>query len=197
MRLDDVVLERASDLGNAFRAEVVGALAALHPAYLRDWQSQLGDTLANRLAPSFARSPSRYRPDNDGSQQLFLYSLPYFLALCHQIGAQPWIVIPTTFYDSEFAGLGTYLAQAQAIYNFNEIVVEFGDENWNSDFRPAGVENPVPMGQLSDRAFRTIRQAAGSTVPLHFEVNGQFVNPWIGQQAIANAPNADAVDVGP
>lgn len=197
VRLDDVTLERSSDVPGAFRAEVIGALTALHPSYLRDWQSQLGDTLANRLATSFARSPSRYRPDSDGSQQLFLYSLPDFLALCHQIGAQPWIVVPTTLYDSEFMGLGSYLAQAQATYRFSEIVVEFGNENWNSDFRPAGIENPVPMGQLADRAFKAIRQSAGSLVPLHFEVNSQFVNPLIGQQAIANAPNADAVDIGP
>jgi hypothetical protein len=197
VRLDDVTLERSSDVPNAFRAEVIGALKVLHPSFLRDWQSQLGDTLNNRLASSFARSPSRYRPDADGSQQLFLYSLPDFLALCAQIGAQPWIVVPTTLYDSEFAGLGTYLAQAQATYQFSEIVVEFGNENWNSTFRPAGIENPVPMGQLADRAFRAIRQSAGASVPLHFEVNSQFVNPWIGQQAIANAPNADAVDVGP
>ena len=190
VRLDDVTLERVSDLPSPFRAEVVGALTALHPSYLRDWQSQLGDTLTNRLASSFARSPARYRPDPDGSQQLFLYSLPDFLALCNQIGAQPWIVVPTTFYDSEFAALGTYLANAQTTYNFSEIVVEFGNENWNSDFRPAGIENPVPMGQLANRAFSVIRQAAGSSVPLHFEVNSQFVNPWIGQQALANAPTA-------
>ncbi len=197
VRLDDVTLERSLDLPNAFRAEVIGALTALHPSYLRDWQSQLGDTTANRLATSFARSPSRYRPDPDGSQQLFLYSLPDFLALCNQIGAQPWIVVPTTLYDSEFAALGTYLAQAQATYHFSEIVAEFGNENWNSDFRPAGIENPVPMGQLANRAFATISQSAGSSVPLHFEVNSQFVNPWIGQQAIANAPAASAADVGP
>jgi hypothetical protein len=197
VRLDDVTLERASDVPNAFRAEVVGALTALHPSYLRDWQSQLGDTLTNRLVSAFARSPTRYRPDPDGSQQLFLYSLPDFLALSNHIGAQPWIVVPTTLYDSEFAALGTYLAQAQATYNFSEIVVEFGNENWNSDFRPAGIENPITMGQLANRAFTQIRQAAGASVPLHFEVNSQFVNPWIGQQAIANAPAANAADVGP
>ena len=197
MRLDDVTLERCSDLPHGFRAEVIGALKALHPSYLRDWESQLGDTLENRLATSFARSPSRYRPDSDGSQQLFLYSLPDFLELCQQIGAQPWIVVPTTLYDAEFAGLGTYLARAQATYRFSEMVVEFGNENWNSDFRAAGIENPVSMGRLANRAFRLIRQSAGSSVPLHFEVNSQFVNPWIGQQALANAPNADAIDVGP
>ncbi|HEY1851272.1 MAG TPA: hypothetical protein VGG60_09635 [Candidatus Binataceae bacterium] len=196
VRLDDVVLERLSDAPGAFRAEVTDALRALHPSYLRDWQSQLGDTLANRLAGSFARSPSRYRPDSDGSQQLFLYSLPDFLALCARVGAQPWVVVPTTFYDSELAGLGTYLAQAQATYHFSEIVVEFGNENWNSDFRPAGIEDPAVMGQLAERAFSAIRRAAGPSVPLHFEINGQFVNPWIGQRALAQAPDADAIDVG-
>ena len=50
VRLDDVVLGRLSDATGPFRAEVTDALTALHPSYLRDWQSQLGDTLANRLA---------------------------------------------------------------------------------------------------------------------------------------------------
>ena len=102
----------------------------------------------------------------------------------------------TTFYDSEFTGFGNYLAQAQATYHFSEIVVEFGNENWNSDFRPAGIEDPAVMRQLAERSFKASRQAAGPSVPLHFEVNGQFVNPWIGQQALAYAPTADAVDVG-
>jgi hypothetical protein len=197
VRLDDIVLERVSDAPGAFRAEVTDSLTTLHPSYLRDWQSQLGDTLANRLATPFARSPSRYRLDNDGSQQLFLYSLPQFLALCARIGALPWVVVPTTFYDSELTGFGTYLVQAQATYHFREIVVEFGNENWNSDFRSAGIEDPTVMGQLAERAFSAIRRAAGPSVPLHFEINGQFVNPWIGQQALAQAPDADAVDVGP
>jgi len=63
--LDDVELGRAESQPAAFRREVVEALATLHPAYLRDWQGQLGDTLENRLAPEGARRASRYRPGGD------------------------------------------------------------------------------------------------------------------------------------
>ena len=198
VRLDDVQLGRTSDLlAGGFRAEVIGALQNLHPGYLRDWQFQSGDTLHNRLANAFGRGPSRWVPDSANNMQNFLYSLPDFLALCAQLKAQPWIVVPTTFYDSEFTALGHYLAQAQSTYNFREIVVEFGDENWNGVFRSASIGDAARMGQAANRAFTLLRAAAGASVPLHLDVNGQFVNIGVGQQAITNAPQADAVDVAP
>jgi hypothetical protein len=176
---------------------MIEALKALRPGYLRDWQGQLGDTLKNRLAPIFARRPVRYNPDPQNDGQAFMYSLPDFLALCHMIGARPWIVVPTTFYDSEFAGLGDYLVAAQKIYRFSEIVVEFGNENWNGIFRSAGIQNPQVMGQAANRAFLLLRGSAGRSMPLHLVVNGFFANAPFGEQALLNAPAADAVDVAP
>jgi hypothetical protein len=198
VHLDDVQLGSTSDLANgAWRSEVISTLKQLHPGYLRDWQGQLGDTITNRLATAFGRAPTRYNPDPADDEQWFLYSLPDFLSLCQQVGAKPWIVLPTTLYDSEFTALGKYLMRAQQMYNFGEIVVEFGDENWNSVFRGAGIQNPVVMAQAANSGFTLLRAAAGQSVPLHLVVNGQFVNPWIGQQAIINAPQADGVDVAP
>jgi hypothetical protein len=198
VHLDDVQLGLASDLaGGAWRAQVVSKLSQLHPGYLRDWQGQLGDTAANRLAPILGRAPTRYNPDPADNQQNFFYSLPDFLSLCQQVGAQPWIVLPTTLYSAEYTALGQYLAQAQRSYNFSEVVVEWGNENWNAVFRGGGIENPVTMAQAANSGFALLRAAAGSVVPLHLVVNGQFANPWVGQQAISNAPQADAVDVAP
>jgi hypothetical protein len=198
VRLDDVQLGLVSDLaGGAWRAQVVSKLSQLHPGYLRDWQGQLGDTAANRLAPILGRAPTRYNPDPADNQQNFFYSLPDFLSLCQQVGAQPWIVLPTTLYSAEYTALGQYLAQAQRSYNFSEVVVEWGNENWNAVFRGGGIENPVTMAQAANSGFALLRAAAGSVVPLHLVVNGQFANPWVGQQAISNAPQADAVDVAP
>jgi len=198
VHLDDVQLGSVSDLANgAWRSQVISTLNALHPGYLRDWQNQLGDTAQNRLASIFGRGPSRYNPDPTNSQQNFSYSIPDLLSLCAQVGATPWIVLPTTLYKSEYTAIGQYLAQAQSTYNFSEIVVEFGDENWNSVFRGGSIQNPATMGQAANVGFTLLRAAAGSSVPLHLEVNSQYVNPWIGQQAIQNAPQADAVDVGP
>jgi hypothetical protein len=198
VHLDDVQLGSVNDLAQgAWRSEMISTLTQLRPGYLRDWQGQLGDTMTNRLASAFARAPTHYNPDLADDQQWFFYSLPDFLSLCQQIGAKPWIVLPTTLSSSEFTALGQYLIQAQQTYNFGEIVVEFGDENWNSVFRAAGIQNPVVMAHAANRGFTLLRAAAGSSVPLHLVVNGQFVNPWVGQQAIINAPQADAVDVAP
>jgi hypothetical protein len=106
--LDDVDLRRTDDTAQPFRHEVVAMLKRLHPAYLRDWQGQLADTLANRIALQFARKSYRYRPGDD-SQTDFGYSLRDFLDLCLDIKASPWIVVPTVFDDADCSGLGDYL----------------------------------------------------------------------------------------
>jgi hypothetical protein len=197
VRLDDVQLGRSSDFPGAWREELVGALTAMRPGYLRDTQGQLGDTLANRIGDAFARGPTRYVPDPSNVSMSYLYGLTDFLSLCHEVGAQPWIVLPTTLYDSELTGLGQYLAHQQSTYNFSEIVLEWGNENWNPMFRGASILEPGVMGQAANRAFGLIRESAGSTLPLHLVVNGQFVNPWMGSTALANAPLANATDIAP
>lgn len=197
VRLDDVQLGRVIDSASAWRTEVVQGLQTLHPGYLRDLQLQLGDTMNNRIAPIFGRGPQRWQPDPARVLYNFPYGLPEFLSLCQQIGAQPWIVIPTAFYDNELTQLGNYLASEQAIYKFSEIIVEFGNENWNPIFRPASIPDPGRMAQAANRAFGLIRTAAGSAVPLHLVVNGQFVNPSYGWAVLNNTPQADAIDVAP
>jgi hypothetical protein len=197
VRLDDVQLGRKSDFPGAWREELVGALTAMRPGYLRDTQGQLGDTLANRIGDAFARGPTRYVPDPNNTNTSYLYGLTDFLSLCQQVGAQPWIVVPPTFYDSELTGLGRYLAREQSTYRFSEIVVEWGNENWNPIFRPASIPDPAVMAQAANRAFALIRQGAGSAVPLHMVVNGQFVSQWVSTTALTNAPLADAVDIAP
>jgi hypothetical protein len=197
VRIDDVQLARTSDLPSPWRAEVLQTLQTLHPGYLRDLQSQLGDTMTNRLAPIFGRSPQRWQPDPTNTQATFLYGLPEFLNLCKFVGAQPWIVVPTGLYDAEFTQLGTYLAQQQSTYQFNEIVVEFGNENWNKMFRGGSIPDAVTMGKAANRGFGLLRAAAGPLVPLHLVLTGLFVDPSVAQNALNNAPQADAVDIAP
>jgi hypothetical protein len=119
--LDAVDLRALSSATTSFRSELIDALRVLHPGYLRDWQGQLGDTLANRLAPPFARHPTRYRP---GDETQFSYSLPEFLDLCRNVGALPWVVVPTTFSDVELTGLGKFLAAQNTSRRFSEIALE-------------------------------------------------------------------------
>ena len=173
--LDDVSLSSLDSSSSAFRHEVLEVLAKLHPAYLRDWQGQLGDTLDNRLAPAEGRRASRYRPGGDEATA-FGYSLPEFLDLCRQVRANPWIVVPTTFTDAEWAGLGRYLKSRSGDDRFSEIVVEFGNENWNRIFSPAGIMDPARHAEAAARGFRTLTDAGGA-LPIQAVVNAQFANP--------------------
>jgi len=192
--LDDVDLRAMNSAPTPFRAEVIAALRALHPGYLRDWQGQLADTLANRIAPAFARHPTRYRP---GDQTQFGYSLPDFLDLCRRVDARPWIVVPATFSDSELVGLGKFLAAQNAARRFDEIALEFGNENWNAIFRPAAIPDPQTYGAVASRAFRLIREGAGAAPPLRMIVGGQYANPGLDARLAANAPAADTLAVAP
>ena len=190
--IDDVELGAVQSDGSPFRAEVVSALRQLRPGYLRDWQGQMGDTLANRLASAPGRKASRYRPDNEGTD--FFYSLPEFLDLCTRVEALPWIIVPPTFTDDELIGLGRYLGSQS---KFAEILLEFGNENWNSVFRPAGIPDPVAHGAAATRAFEKIRAGAGSHAPLKMIVNGQHTNAEYTSRFARYAPTADLLALGP
>lgn len=173
--LDDVDLRRDQDRGFPFRREVVEVLERLRPAYLRDWQGQLGDSLANRLANSFARKSYRYRPGDD-TQTDYGYGLRDFLDLCVRVNASPWIVLPTVLTEAECGGLGAYLAQQPDLARFPEILVEFGNENWNSLFRPAGIPDPIAHGHAADRCFRAMKlQARG--MPIRTVINAHVADP--------------------
>jgi Glycosyl transferases group 1 len=173
--LDDVELTKVDTESIAFRHEAVELLRRLHPGYLRDWQGQLGDTLANRLAPPEGRRASRYRPGGDEATD-FGYSLPEFLDLCRTIHARPWIVVSPAFSDQEWTDLGRYLRNRASEDAFPEILVEFGNENWNSIFSAAGIADPVRHAETASRGFRMLLQGAGN---LHVRpvVNAQYANP--------------------
>lgn len=193
--LDDVELRPATE-ESAFRREVVDALLRLRPAYLRDWQGQLGDTFANRIADPFERRASRYRPGGLEETQ-FLYSLPEFLELCYRVGANPWIIVPTTFSDEEFLHLGRFLAEHAGPNRFDEVLVEFGNENWNPLFRPAGIADPKTHAQVFDRAVSGIRNGAGGRVRILAVANGQHANPAYAIEVSRLAKTADVLAVAP
>ena len=173
--VDDVELgAAASPQAGGFRAEVVDTLRVLRPGYLRDWQGQLADTPANRLAAPLARRPVRYRPGLNELQ--FTYSLPEFLALAAEVGARPWVVLPSTSTPQQAREFGRALAQGWQRHRFEEIVVEHGNEHWNAIFRPAGIADAKVLAQVADAAFAALREGAGATVPLHRVIGTQFVD---------------------
>lgn len=193
--LDDVSLAPDNADPTGFRAEVVEVLQRVQPGYLRDWQGQLGDTWDNRVAAPFARRATRYRPGPDDGA--YLYGLPEFLDLCKRIGSKPWVTLPTTLMGPEYEAFGQYLAQRMATDGFDEIVVEFGNENWNMMFRPGGIPDPVILGRAASEAFARVRKGAGPGPRLRFAVDGQHVNPERALKSLDNTPNADLLVVAP
>ena len=173
--LDDASFHPRTANPTAFRDEVVETLRTLRPGYLRDWQGQLGDTLANRLAPAAARRPTRYRPGGPEATD-FAYSLPEFLALSHEIGAIPWVVLPATFTSAEWAEAGAILRAKAEEYGFREIAVEFGNENWNELFRPAGILSASRLTEAAGRAFTSLLEGAGNDPRIRPVLGGSFSN---------------------
>lgn len=176
-----------------FNPQLIRLLEHLRPGYLRDWQGQLGDTLDNRLATPFARRTSRYRPGDAD----FGYGLPEFLDLNHLVGAQPWLILPTTFSPDEARELGAWLAVKIDEYGFDDVIVEFGNENWNAIFRPAGIQNPDHHGAAADRLFSALRAGAGDHPALRTAINAQYVNPHSALRFAAASRQADILGVAP
>lgn len=176
-----------------FNPALIELLRQLQPGYLRDWQGQLGDSLDNRLAEPFARRTSRYRPGHSD----FHYGLPEFIDLCDLLGAHPWLVMPTTFSVEEAYALGQWLAVQIAHYGFDEIVVEFGNENWNAIFRPAGIQDPERHGQAADRLFAALKAGAGDHPALQTAINAQHANPHAALRFARASRYADLLGLAP
>jgi hypothetical protein len=194
--VDDVELSAAlPPYAGGFRAEVVDTLRALRPGYLRDWQGQLADTPANRTAAPWARRPVRYRPGTNEVQ--FTYSLPDFLALAAEVGARPWVVLPSTATPEQAREFGRALAHGWHRHRFVEIVVEHGNEHWNAIFRPAGITDAKVLAQVADAAFAALREGAGAVVPLHLVIGTQFVDGAAAGRMAALSQQSEGVAVAP
>ena len=176
-----------------FNPRLIDLLKQLRPGYLRDWQGQLGDTLSNRLAPPFARRTMRYRSgDSD-----FGYGLPEFLDLNRLVGAQPWLILPTTFSPDEARQLGAWLAASIDRHGFEEVIVEFGNENWNAIFRPAGIQHPEHHGAAADRLFAALRAGSGAHPAIRSAINAQHVNPSAALRFASASRGADILALAP
>ena len=176
-----------------FSPQLIHLLKQLRPGYLRDWQGQLGDTLGNRLAPPFARRTTRYRPGESD----FGYGLPEFLDLNRVVGAQPWLILPTTFGPDEARQLGAWLAGRISEHGFEEVIVEFGNENWNAIFRPAGIQDPEHHGAAADRLFTALREGADGHPAIRTAINAQYANPHAALRFAKASHEADILALAP
>lgn len=193
--IDDAYLGELETGTAGFRHVTVETIKALRPGYLRDWQGQLGDTFNNRIADEYSHQPVRYRPGEHEIQ--YHYSLEDFFSLCADVRANPWVVAPTTLSDQEWRMFGEYLHKAANRYGFKEILVEFGNENWNAIFRPAGITDTAHHAQAADRAFRLIKLGSSGDKRLLPVINAQYVNPESPKAVAAASTEASRVAVAP
>ncbi len=180
-----------------WRQDIIDMLKAIRPSYLRDWQGQLADTFRNRTIDVFGRQCWTMRLTGGAGSPSFGYSIPDFLELCTQVQATPWMIIPTTLTDSELTQFGQFLAQNADTSKFPEIVLEFGNENWNWLFRSGGIPVPAAHGPVADRAFDFITAASGPNVNINRVINGQFYSPGLTLQFAQAASHYDTMAVAP
>lgn len=198
LELDEVYLGEATPGAGGFRTAVVDTLRQLQPGYLRDWQGQLGDTAANRVAAGAARRPVRYRAGD--AEVLHTHSVQQVVALSQAVGARPWLVLPTTFSASEAAQFGTELRRLMGAAHLDQVVVEFGNENWNPLFSSAGLVNAATHREAAQRAMAALRVGFGSQQPGGPELV-TMVNARLGDgeslSAFGPLPAVDRVSVAP
>jgi hypothetical protein len=171
--IDDIFLGANNNGELVFRKELIDALKALKPSYLREFPSP-GNTWENHIAPPAKRKSWVSFTIGNPSQNIFNYSLTEFLDLCQLVGANPWIIIPPTFSDYECSQMGTFLAENAPKSKFSEIILEFGSENWNWMNRPLAIPYQKEYGFVADRAFDVISKAVNKRSNLKFLVNGEY-----------------------
>lgn len=193
--VDDVWLGKVEGQSSFFRKEVVEHLKALKPAFIREL-FHLGDTFENRISDTDERKSFTIRIAGSESRT-WSYSLDEFLALCDEVGANPWLVIPTPFTDKENQQLGQYLAEHANSERFSKVILEFGNENWNWLYRPMGIPYPEVHGEVADRAFEYIQLGAGNSDNLKFVINGQYGYTELTKRFIEGVQRADGIAIAP
>ena len=216
--LDDVSLERVdgdSTNHTAFRDAVVETLRQLHPGVLRMMASTagIGSTIDNLLAPPRARQRSGYRLWYEPIDDIPV-GIPEFLELCREVGAEPWIVIPTAITPEGTRELAEYLAGGATTKGgalraavgqvrpwtqvFPTIHIELGNEPWNPIFAGESMEDPDAYGRRANAVFRAFRADAGSAAARFDLVVGTNVrDPYRNRAMLAAVPSANTLAIAP
>ena len=181
----------------AFRDEVVQTLRDLHPGTLRymDNGASFGSSLANLLAPTFARQRSGHSTQETRTEDIPI-GLPDFLTLCKAIQADPWITVPPGLTPTEATQLITYLKP----WTFHTIHLELGNEQWNNrSFAGATINDPTAYAHRAAAIFAAMRATPGFD-PHKFDlIMGSWLAvPWWTQQELAAANDqADSIALAP
>jgi len=219
--VDDAALYSIDDVNpTVFTDAFVDRMRALRPGILRDWSTQLGATLDAQLAEPFARPTNGSRPDSH-SPGSYGYSLPEFLELAREVGAEPWYVMPPTLSPEDLLGLVEYLAapadgahpyadrraalgqKAPWTEVFGRIHLELGNEMWGSGrsddpFFGASMNGGVRLGAISSDRFAILRSSPYFD-PASFDliIGGQAGYAGRQREIEQNATEHDAIALAP
>jgi hypothetical protein len=177
VRLDDAYLGPATSPAGIWRPAVINALGSgyLHVGYLRDLDGNQGTSYANKVADQWARQLNTSAGPNGVGWH---YSMPDLFSLASQVGARPWVVIPVNMLDADYTNLGKKIATLQTTYNFPEVLIEFGNEDWNPGscggncFRYNGGIRPEIYFAVAKRAFGIVQAGAGTAANIHYVGGG-------------------------
>ncbi|HFC11492.1 MAG TPA: hypothetical protein ENJ56_01515, partial [Anaerolineae bacterium] len=221
--IDDVELYPCDDTNpTVFSDTYVNLLKELQPGTIRDWGSaQLGASLDNQLAIPFERKTTWHNPRLDPTPKDWQFSLPEFLELAQEVGANPWYVIPPTFSDQEMTNLAEYLTAPatsahpyaqlrQALGQsapwtdvFDTIHLEYGNEMWGSNdgsdpFLGATAKGGTRLGQLADLRFEAFDLGVASGVTNLNRIIGGQINHVFTQREIEDNSNVhDSIALSP
>ena len=180
IRVDDCFVGPTAATTSPWSNDMVNALKSLNPGFIRDQQGAQGDSYANFVADDTARGPASFQ----GGAFTWLYNVDQFFKLNAAVGSTPWVIIPVVLTDSEYQALGSYFAKEEAIYNFPQIIIEWGNEMWNGG-SCGGVCYSYQGDQYSavaKRDFNSLLVGAGSN-------SGTYLKWAAGAQYGAYPPN--------
>jgi hypothetical protein len=213
--LDDVSLAQA-DSGSSnptvFRDDAVNALKELAPGTIRMMAggAALGSDILNQLVAPFARYRegfSAYRATNPD----IAYGVQEFLQLCAEVGADPWIVIPTATTPEEMADFVEYLTgngsdpwsrlriargqDAPWTSVFGKVHIELGDETWNGSLAGESIGYPA-YPQWANEVFGAARQTPGFEAE-NFDLILSGSSPGYNAPMLTYSTQHDSFDIAP
>ncbi|MBX7257778.1 MAG: hypothetical protein K1Y02_15560 [Candidatus Hydrogenedentes bacterium] len=219
--LDDLDVECADNANpTVFTDAFVNALKDLRPGVLRNWSTQLGDTLDNQLAEPWARKTIGFRPGSRVAEN-YCFSLHEFLQLCNEVGAEPWYVVPPTFSPNDLKGIVEYLAgpadgahpyadrraalgQTEPWTSvFSTVHLEYGNEMWGAasgsdPFFGASALGGERLGSIAGDRFGILKTSPLYTPEkLDLIIGGQVGYPERQGEIAANSTNHATVALAP
>ena len=193
--------------------EEVETLKKFQPHTLRLWGGLDAPTLEFWLSQGFSQPTTMSGYGKSGHP--VLASLSDVLAVCEEVGADPWLILNPWFTAEENAGLMEYLAgpadkglgQLRAKHGraepwtntFKKIYIESANEAWNQIMRYAMPSQPERYAAVADRQFRELKTSPYfARDKFEFIANGwdNSMKPdgWTRRVALA-CKEADRVDI--